>query len=79
MDEQNRANDPSHELPQRRQSELVLERLRLTEDRRAAIDSRLADPNYVPRQVDWLDAGPDPFGMDWDWLTEPPAAEGSES
>lgn len=41
-----------------------------TEERLAAIDKKLDDPNHVPREVAWRD-DPDPFGRDWDWLENP--------
>lgn len=49
-------------------SELLRQRLRLTDEERAEIDARLNDPNRTPRKVEWLGAGCDPLGMDWEWL-----------
>lgn len=42
----------------------------LTDERCDAIDREVADPNYVPEPVGWLD-DPDPLGRDWDWLEGP--------
>lgn len=49
----------------------------------ARIDAEVCAPGYVPPAVPWRDPGPDPFGMDWDWVgpeqetpvTAPPVAE----
>lgn len=43
------------------------EQWRLTEDERAELEARLSDPERPAREVDWVDDGPDPFGMDWRW------------
>ena len=48
-------------------AELLRERLRLTDQERAELEIELNDPNRVPREVKWLDDGPDPFGMNWEW------------
>ena len=52
-------------------AELLRERLRLTDQERAELKIELNDPNRVPREVKWLDDGPDPFGMNWEWVELP--------
>lgn len=39
----------------------------ISDERLAAIDRKLDDPNSSPREVAWRD-DPDPFGRAWDWL-----------
>lgn len=34
----------------------------------ARLDAEANAPGYVPREVDWLPPGPDPFGMNWAWM-----------
>ena len=41
----------------------------ISDEELAAIDAKLDDPNYQPPEVEWRD-DPDPFGMDWKWLSE---------
>lgn len=38
------------------------------EEMAARLDAEANAPGYVPREVAWLDAGPDPFGMGWEWV-----------
>lgn len=56
-----------------RPSEAVRARLRLTDEERAEVDAGVNDPNGEAKQVEWLDPGPDPLGMNWGWLQEPEA------
>lgn len=64
-----RQNETGAARGERKFSEVVRERIRLTDEEHAEVDAKLNDPNWVPRKVEWLDAGRDPFGMDWEWLS----------
>lgn len=48
-----------------------------TPERLEAIDRKLDDPKYVPREVAWREDS-DPFGRNWDWLLRDPGDERSE-
>lgn len=62
-----RFQDPPAQLEQRI--------LSISDEHLDAIDASIAakrnDPNFQPRKVEWLDDGPDPFGMDWKWADPP--------
>lgn len=49
---------------------------RLTDDERAELERRLNDPTRVPREVAWLDDGPDPFGVNYAWAAPPEDQKG---
>jgi hypothetical protein len=60
-------------MPTERSHELLGE---INDERLAALNAKLDDPTYRPEPVAWRDDGPDPFGMDWEWLA-PPEAKGA--
>ena len=43
----------------------------ITPEQIAAVDRKLDDPNFRPREGVFRD-DPDPFGRDWDWLLPDP-------